>query len=98
MPAIVYEGRTYVLKRRRIKCLLCGTLAETSVSHPRDFVACSCGATSIDGGIGLGATINGDPATQQDVSVYRTESQPKATLSAEQVAANRFPARQVQPK
>lgn len=73
MPTIVVEGKTYTLIQRRFRCLTCGTLAETSTAHPREVVACVCGEVSVDGGIGVGATVNGTPSRMEDLSLYRAE-------------------------
>ena len=62
---------TCVATMRRFRCLLCKTILETSNPHPRDFVACACGAVSIDGGTSPGATVNGDPKAMEDLSVYQ---------------------------
>ncbi len=34
--------------KNQAKCLLCGDVVESK--HPHDFVACSCGALTVDGG------------------------------------------------
>jgi hypothetical protein len=73
MPTLVHNGTSYTLICRRFKCLACGTLAETSKTHPREFAACDCGEVSIDGGIGVGATVNGTPSRMEDCSLYRAE-------------------------
>lgn len=36
------------IKRNSIRCNLCGDIIESRVPH--DFVSCSCGACSVDGG------------------------------------------------
>ncbi len=80
MPEIVYNGRTYALVTVRYTCLLCGTLAESSSTHPHSLVSCSCGELNVDGGIAAGGTITGDPAKMEDLSVYRTRDEPIAEL------------------
>ena len=37
-----------MIKRNAIKCLRCGDIIESK--HVHDFVTCSCGAISVDGG------------------------------------------------
>ena len=78
MPAIEYEGRTYVLKTIKIKCLKCGTFCETSKSET---AMCKCGHVRVDGGISAGATVNGNPYVYEDYSIYRAENRPKTELS-----------------
>jgi hypothetical protein len=73
MQVIFLNGKAYTLACRRFKCLACGTLAETSQAHPREFVACVCGEVSIDGGIGAGATVNGTPSRMENHSTYIAE-------------------------
>jgi hypothetical protein len=73
MQTIVVDGKAYTLITRRFRCGLCKSVAETSDPHPRNFVACLCGAVSIDGGLDPGATVNGNPAAMEDLSVYRAE-------------------------
>ena len=80
MPTIVYEGRTYVLKTIKKKCLKCGTFCETSNPYPV-MAKCSCGHVSVDGGISAGATVNGNPWAMEDYSIYRAENRPKTELS-----------------
>lgn len=71
----------------RLKCLKCNTIAETSSSHIRARAQCSCGAVDIDGGISMGSTINGNPFFMVNVSIYRTEAQPKLQLPQDVVDA-----------
>ena len=73
MQVLFRNGKPYTLVCRRFKCLACGTLAETTAADPRDVVACDCGAVSIDGGIEVGATVNGPPSQMQDYSLYKAE-------------------------
>lgn len=37
-----------IIKRNRAKCLFCGDIIESKFRH--DFVTCSCGKLSVDGG------------------------------------------------
>jgi hypothetical protein len=88
MPTIQHEGRTYVLKTLRLKCLDCGSLCETSVAgNSRSQANCSCGHVNVDGGITLGATINGDPFRMEDLSIYRTVDSPNVQLPQEVLTA-----------
>jgi hypothetical protein len=80
MPAIEYEGRTYVLKTIKYKCLKCNTVCETSQPYP-NMAKCECGAVGVDGGISMGATVNGNPWAFEDCSIYRAENRPKTELS-----------------
>lgn len=80
MPAIEYEGRTYVLKHIKLMCRKCNTLCETSNPYP-DTAMCKCGHVRVDGGISAGATVNGNPWMYEDYSVYRAENRPKTELS-----------------
>lgn len=73
MPVIRHDGRTYVLKVLRYKCLLCTGIAESSSTRSHALVYCSCGALSVDGGITAGGTVTGDPAKMEDLSVYVAE-------------------------
>jgi hypothetical protein len=82
MPAIEYESRTYVLKTLKFMCLKCRNMCVTSNPYP-DTVMCKCGAVRIDGGISMGATINGNPWAYEDYSIYRAENRPKTELSHE---------------
>jgi hypothetical protein len=84
MPVIQHEGRMYVLKTIKKKCLKCGTFCETSNPYP-DIAKCQCGAVSVDGGISMGATVNGNPWAMEDYSIYRAENRPKTELSQEVV-------------
>jgi hypothetical protein len=86
MPVIKHEGRNYVLKTIRLKCLKCGTFCETSKPYP-DMEHCDCGLVVVDGGISMGATINGNPWAMEDYSIYRTEDKPKIELPQEIVTA-----------
>ena len=38
----------YIIIHNQIKCLKCGDIIESE--HRHDFVTCSCGACSVDGG------------------------------------------------
>ena len=87
MPTIKHEGRTYVLKTVILKCLKCGTAAETSAPYP-NHAYCKCRAVGIDGGISMGATINGNPWQMEDLSIFRTEDKPKVQLPQEVVTAH----------
>lgn len=42
------EPRRTKIIRNRAKCLLCGDMIESKGRH--DFVTCSCGSLSVDGG------------------------------------------------
>lgn len=68
-----HEGRSYALITIRFKCLACGTYAESSSSNSRDLASCACGAVGIDGGISLGATLNGNPREMEDQSVFQAD-------------------------
>ena len=72
MLTINYEGRTYVLKTMKIKCLKCNTFCETS-EHHQIIADCDCCLVRLDGGISMGATVNGNPWAMEDYSIYRTE-------------------------
>jgi hypothetical protein len=48
---------------------------------------CKCGHVRIDGGISMGATINGNPWAMEDYSIYRTEDKPKIQLPQDIVSA-----------
>lgn len=80
MPEIQYEGRTYVLKTIKYKCLQCNTFCETSQPYP-NMAKCECGAVSVDGGISMGATVTGNTWAYEDYSIYRAENRPKTELS-----------------
>ena len=80
MPVIEYEGRTYVLKTIKLKCLKCGTFCQTSKPYP-DLSSCECGQVRVDGGISAGATVNGNPWAYEDYSIYRAENRHKTELS-----------------
>lgn len=86
MPTIKHEGRTYVLKTVRLKCLKCGTFCETSKPYP-DSAHCGCGHVRIDGGISIGANTYGNPWAIEDYSIYRTEDKPKVQLPQEVLTA-----------
>jgi hypothetical protein len=73
MPAIQYEGKTYVMEIIRYRCLLCHTLAQSASTRIHEIVSCQCGQLSIDGGITAGGTINGDPAKMENLSDYRMQ-------------------------
>lgn len=92
MPVIKHEGRTYVLKTIRLKCLKCNTLCETSKPYP-DTAMCQCGDVRVDGGISMGATVNGNPWAYEDYSIYRTEDKPKIELPQEVVTQKLFTCR-----
>jgi hypothetical protein len=77
-----------VLKTKRLKCLKCGTIAETCVAgDSRSQANCDCGKVNIDGGISMGATINGNPWQMEDLSIFQTEDKPKLQLPQEVVTA-----------
>lgn len=80
MPALQYEGRTYVLKTIKLKCLTCNTFCETSQPYPNT-AKCQCGHVGVDGGISAGATVNGNPWAYEDYSIYRAENRPKTEVS-----------------
>lgn len=86
MPVIKHEGRDYVLKTIKLKCLKCGTFCETSESYP-NMAKCECGKVSVDGGISMGATVNGNPWAMEEYSIYRTLDKPKLQLPQEVVTA-----------
>lgn len=74
MRTLVRDGKTYTLVCARFRCPWCTTMAESTVNHPRDFASCVCGAVTIDGGIGLGATLNAPDLTDVlDLSLYRAD-------------------------
>lgn len=93
MPVIKHEGRTYVLKTIRLKCLKCHTFCETSKPYP-DREHCDCGHVVVDGGISAGATVNGNPFEMEDYSIYRTEESPKVQLPQEIVTQSHDRVRQ----
>jgi hypothetical protein len=93
MPSIEYEGRTYVLKTIKKKCLKCGTFCETSNPYP-DMAKCSCGHVSVDGGISAGATVNGNPWAMEDYSIYRAENRPETELSQDVITQHHNQRRQ----
>jgi hypothetical protein len=80
MPSIQHGDRTYVLKTIKYKCLTCNTFCETSQPYPT-MAQCDCGAVGVDGGISMGATVNGNPWAYEDYSIYRAENRPKTELS-----------------
>ena len=84
MPAINFDGRSYVLKTIKLKCLKCNTFCETSQPYP-NMAKCDCGKVDVDGGISMGATVNGNPWAMEEYSVYRTEDEPKIQLPQEVV-------------
>lgn len=84
MFVIFHQGREYVLKTIRLKCLDCDTIFEVSDSRKRT-ACCACGNVEIDGGIADGATINGDPAMMEDYSIYITREPPVLLLPQEVV-------------
>lgn len=86
MPTLRHEGRIYVLKTLKLKCLKCGTCAETSKPYP-NHAYCECRAVHVDGGISMGATVNGNPWQMEDLSIFRTEDKPKVQLPQEAVTA-----------
>jgi hypothetical protein len=43
-----YEGNFYRISRNAAECTLCGSIIESK--HIHDFVTCSCGNLSVDGG------------------------------------------------
>lgn len=94
MPTIQHEGRTYVLKTIRLKCLKCNTFCETSSSHGRDLEHCDCGHVVVDGGISAGATVSGNSLQMEDYSIYRTEDKPKLQLPQEVVTEHHNRVRQ----
>lgn len=93
MPTIQYEGRTYVLKTIRLKCLKCNTFCETSKPYP-NMEHCDCGLVVVDGGISAGATVNGNSLQMEDYSIYRTEDSPKVQLPQEVVTQHHNRVRQ----
>lgn len=93
MPVIKHEGRNYVLKTIRLKCLKCNTLCETSNPYP-DTAMCQCGHVRVDGGISMGATMYGNLWAMEDYSVYRTETKPKLQLPQEVVTQRLFKQRE----
>lgn len=93
MPVIKHEGRTYVLKTLRLKCLKCNSFCETSKPYP-DREHCDCGEVGVDGGISAGATVNGNPFQMEDYSIYRTEDAPKLQLPQEIVTQSHDRVRQ----
>lgn len=86
MPTIKHEGRDYVLKTIKIKCLKCGTFCETSEPYP-NIAQCDCGHVRVDGGISAGANQYGNPWATEDCSIYRTEDKPKLQLPQEVLTA-----------
>jgi hypothetical protein len=79
MPAIKHDGREYVLKTIKLKCLKCNTFCETSKPYP-NIAQCECGHARVDGGISIGANMYGNPWAMEDYSIYRTEDNPKVQL------------------
>ena len=79
MPVIQHESRNYVLKEFRMMCLKCSDLCISSKPYP-DTAMCKCGHVRLDGGISMGATLNGNPWAMEDYSIYRTEDKPKLEL------------------
>ena len=84
MPTIQHEGRTYVLKTIKIKCLKCGTFCETSKPET---AMCECGHVRVNRGISMGAIMNGNPWAMENYSIYRTEDKPKLQLPQEIITA-----------
>ena len=84
---IEHEGRKYVLKTIRLKCLDCDTIFETSEVRRHHTICCACGNVEIDDGIADGGTINGDPARMEDYSIYITQEPPVLLLPQEVVTA-----------
>lgn len=91
MPVIQHEGRNYVLKTIRLKCLKCNTFCQTSKP---DTAMCQCGHVRVDGGISTGGTINGNPLAYEDYSIYRTEDKPKIELPQEIVTQHQYKTRE----
>ena len=86
MPTIKHEGRTYVLKTYRMKCLECNGFCETSRPYP-NIAYCPCGTIKLDGGISMGANEYFTSLDRmEDHSIYRTEDKPKLQLPQEIVA------------
>ena len=67
-------------------CLKCRDLCVTSKPYP-DIARCKCGDLSLDGGISMGATLNGNPWAMEDYSIYRTEDKPKVELPQDVLTA-----------
>jgi hypothetical protein len=82
MLIIKHEGRDYVLKTFKVMCLKCRELCVTSNPYP-DTAQCICGHVRLDGGISMGATLNGNPWAMEEYSVYRTEDTPQLELPRE---------------
>lgn len=91
MPVIKHEGRNYVLKTIRLKCLKCNTFCQTS---NQDTAMCQCGEVRVDGGISMGATVNGNPWAYEDYSIYRTEDKPKSQLPQDVLTQRLFKQRE----
>jgi len=68
MPSILYEGVYYVQTRHAVYCKKCKETIESKSLH--DYVHCSCGALSIDGGISSGNRVCGSLYDMEDRSVY----------------------------
>lgn len=68
MATIVYGGVKYTQVRHAIKCKRCEETIESSNDH--DYKVCSCGSIGIDGGIGPGNRVLGDPAAMETRSLY----------------------------
>lgn len=94
MSTIQHEGRTYVLKTIRLKCLKCNTFCETSKAQWRDLEHCDCGLVVVDGGISAGATVRGNSLQMEDYSIYRTEDASKLQLPQEVVTQHHDRVRQ----
>ena len=94
MPAIQYEGRTYVLETIKLKCLTCNTFCQTSQPAP-NHADCECGQVKVDGGISAGATVYGHPWEYEDYSIYRAENRPRTELSQYVVTEKHFQCRKV---
>jgi hypothetical protein len=56
------------LVRNQAKCLLCGDVLVSRFRH--DFVTCSCGGLSVDGGQAYTRRAAGDASTWEEQSVY----------------------------
>lgn len=97
MPKVTYEGRDYILKTVRYKCLKCRTFCETSKPYP-DIAECECGNVRVDGGISIGANIYGSSLTMEDYSIYRTQQRPKRQLPQEVVTQRHERVRQIEIK
>lgn len=71
MVAILERGTMKKVIKNRWKCLCCREILESNYAH--DFITCSCGSLSIDGGPYIPRVLFKDENMIEDLSTYDEE-------------------------